>query len=89
MSAEVIGFSSMFHCDYSLGLELSELLGKKISIALLTDSNDLFNVITKGSCTSEKRKMINMSVASEADISDMGHVSRTKNIANGLTKSMN
>lgn len=65
MAAEAIAFSDFFDFRYALGHELSELLEQKFSVVLLTDSSSLFDVISKGSRTLEKRTMIDICAARE------------------------
>jgi len=59
---------------------------------LLTDSKNLFDVISKGSKTFEKRTMIHIAAAREGFrdkvISDIGLVRTNNNIADSLTKGM-
>ncbi len=54
MAAEVIAFSDAFDVGCTLAAELSGLLGRKVPIILLTDSKSLFDVISKGTLTSER-----------------------------------
>ena len=59
-------------------------------MTLLTDSKQMFEVITKASHTSERRLMIDTAAAREAynrgEISNVGLVLSKHNIADGLTK---
>ncbi len=93
MAAEAIAFRDMFDAAHTLTTELSSLLDRKVPATLLTDSKSLFDVISEGTRTSEKRVMIDIAAAREGymlgDISDIGHVSGGKNIADGLTKRIN
>ncbi len=52
MAAKVIAFSDAFDVGYSLTTELSNLLQRKVSLILLTDSKSLFGVISEGTRTS-------------------------------------
>ena len=92
MAGEVIAFSDLFDVAAVLSAELEVLLGTKVSVQLLTDSKSLFDVISKGSRTSEKRPMLDIAAAREGFrdkvISDIGFVRSSLNIANGLTKAM-
>lgn len=92
MAGEVIAFSDLFDVAATLSAELGDLLGRKIPVQLLTDSKSLFDVISKGSRTSEKRTMLDIAAAREGSrdkvISDIGFVRSSQNIADGLTKSM-
>lgn len=94
MGAELISFSDMFDTAFTLSQELKQLLpGRNVPVNLFTDSKSLFDVISKGSRTSERRLMIDIASAREGfknrDISDIGFVRSGHNIADGLTKSMN
>ena len=77
----------------TLGQEIECLLDNKIPVQLLTDSKSLFDVISKGTRTSEKRTMLDIAASREAFrdkvISDIGFVRSNKNLADGLTKEMN
>ncbi len=63
MAAEVIAFSNAFDVGYTLAAELSSLLGKKVPLILLTDNKLLFDLISKGTRTSEKRMMLDIAAA--------------------------
>ena len=88
-----LNFSDMFDAAYTLAAELRELLPKhRIPVKLCTDNNSLFDVISKGSRTSEKRLMIDIAAARKGftkhEISDIGFVRPEQNIADGLKKPM-
>ena len=57
---------------------------------LMTDSKSLFDIISKGSRTCEKLIMLDIHSARQAyrafEISNIGFVSSSNNIADGLTK---
>lgn len=93
MSAEVIAFSDMSDTAITLGQEIEILVNQKVPVQLLTDSKSLFDVISKGTRTSEKRTMLDIAASREAFrdkiISDIGFVRSNKNVADGLTKEMN
>lgn len=90
ISGEVIAFGDMFDIAISISLELNKVLRRLVPVELITDSKSLFDVISKGSRTSKKRTMLNISAAREGFrdklISDVGFVKSSANIANGLTK---
>eukprot|EP00171_Calliarthron_tuberculosum_P022721 IDg22721t1 len=65
MAGEVIAFSDLFDIAATLSEELSVVLTRKIAVQLLTDSKSLFDVISKGSRTSEKRTMLDIAAARE------------------------
>ena len=92
MTAEVIAFSDMVDAAITLARELENLLGRPVHLQLHTDSKCLFDVISKGSRTAEKRLMLDIAAAREAfrveDITDICLVRSDDNIADGLTKTM-
>ena len=92
MAAEVIAFSDMADAAVTLSKEVERTLGRTIALQLLTDSKCLFDVISKGSRTSERRLMLDIASSRESfrvgDISDIGLVRSADNIADGLTKTM-
>ena len=60
-----------------------------VTVHLITDSTSLFDIISKGSCTSENRIMLEVYAAREAqkkETSNIGFVRSSENLANGLTK---
>ncbi len=93
MAAEFTAFCDAFDMVYSLAIEISKVLGRKVPLILLTDSKSLFDVIWKGIPTSEKRMMLDIAAAREGyrrgDISNIHFVRSSKNLADGLTKPMN
>lgn len=92
MSGELIAFSDLFDVAATLSSELGGFYAGKIPVMLLTDSKALFDVISKVLRTSEKRTMLD--IAAERDgfcdmeISDIGFVRNSQNIADGMTKAM-
>lgn len=92
MSGEVIAFSDMFDYAIAISKDIAKLLGRTIPIQLLTDSKSLFDVISKGSRTSEKRMMLDIAAAREGFrdkiISGIGFIRSSTNVADGLTKRM-
>ena len=92
MAGEVISFSDLFDVAAVLAAELEGTLGYKVPVQLLTDSMTLFDVISKGSRSSENRMMLDIAAAREGFreklISDIGFVRSSFNVADGLTKPM-
>lgn len=93
IGAELIAFSDMFDAAFSLAEELRTIHPKLgVPVKLYTDSKSLFDVISKGSKTAEKRLMLDIACAREGfrrhDISDIGFIRGEDNLADGLTKSM-
>ena len=76
----------------TLSSELKILIGRTVPVQLFTDNKSLFDVISKGSRTSEKRTMLDIAAAREGFkekvISDIGFVRSSRNLADGLTKAM-
>lgn len=70
--------------------DLNELLGVVLPIELLTDAHSLFEVISKGTTTLEKRLMIDIRAMREAfddrTIKFLGRIDRKYNIGDPLTK---
>ena len=92
MAGEVIAFSDMFDVGVTIAEELRITLHKEVPLHLLTDSKSLFDVVSKGTKTSEKRLMLDIAAAREGFrdrvISDIGFVRSSHNLADGLTKPM-
>ena len=92
MAAEVIAFSDLFDAAFTIKHDISLLLGQDVQLQLFTDNKSLFDVISKGSRTSERRLMLDVAAAREGfkvgDISNIGLVRSERNIADGLTKHM-
>ena len=92
MAGEVIAFSDMFDVAATLAEELRTIYNRTIPLQLLTDSKGLFDIVSKGSKTSEKRLMLDIAAAREGFrdriISDIGFVRSKANLADGLTKPM-
>ena len=92
MAGEVIAFSDLFDVATTLANELELVFSRKVPVQLFTDSKSLFDFISKGSRTSEKRMMLDIAAAREGfkdkTISDVRFVRSSKNIADGLTKHM-
>lgn len=92
MAAEVIAFADLFDSAFTLREELSSLLNRHVHLDLFTDSKSLFDIISRGSKTSEKRLMLDVAAAREGfknqDISNIGLVRSESNVADGLTKQM-
>jgi hypothetical protein len=93
LAAEAIAFAEGFDQGYALKNDLRESLQRRVPLTMFTDSKTLFDVITKASYTSEKRILIDLACVREVyarlDIDDIGLLSTTENLADGLTKEMN
>ena len=90
LSAEVIAFADLFDDAYALRSQAEQALKRSIPMHLLTDSKSLFDMISKGSRSSEKRIMLDIHAARQAyqakEISNIGFVRSSDNLADGLTK---
>lgn len=93
MAADLIAFADMFDYAHTIAEELRSLhTHSSVPVKLYTDSKSLFDVISRGSRTAEKRLMLDVACAREGfirhEISDIGFVRTAHNLADGLTKSM-
>lgn len=90
MGAEVYAFADAFDRSFVIRKDLERLLGVKIQLHMFTDSKQLFDAMTKGQQTTEKRLMIDIAAAREAyrsfEIAQVGLVSTSHNPADGLSK---
>lgn len=90
MAAEVCAFMDAFDVGTVMARDLRSLLGKDIPINMFTDSKQLFDALTRGKQTTEKRLMIDIASAREAykrfEIQAVGLVRGDQNPADGLTK---
>ena len=90
LAAEVIAFSDLFDDAYAIRTQLQQALNRDVPLHLFTDSKSLFDIISKGSRTREKRVMLDVYAAREGYtsqcISNIGFVRSEYNIADGLTK---
>ena len=90
MAGEIYAFAEGFDCAYAIKHTLERIYGQRIPITMLTDSKQMFDVITKASQTTEKRLLIDIAAAREAynrhEISNVGLVLSGDNVADGLTK---
>lgn len=90
MGGEVYAFADAFDKAFVIRKDMENTLGVKLPLHMFTDSKQLFDAMTKGQQTTEKRLMIDISAAREAyrkfDISRVGLVSTLHNPADGLSK---
>ena len=66
LAAEVTAFADLFDDAYALRLQFEHALGRSLPMQLMTDSKSLFDIISKGSRTSEKRIMFDIHAARQA-----------------------
>lgn len=92
MAGEVIVFADMSDNAVKISKQLSRFMNQLIALQLLTDSKSLFNVISKGSCTSKKRLVLDIAAARRqfqiSDKCNIGLMRSDDNLAHGLTKSI-
>ena len=90
LSAEVIAFTDLFDEGYAFRSQAKHALQRSVPTHLLTDSKSLYDMISKGSCSSKKRIMLDIHVARQAcqakEISNIGFVRSSANLADRLTK---
>ena len=55
LSAEVIAFVDMFHDAYAMCTQVRQAIRRSVPMHLMADSKSLFDIVSKGSRTSEKR----------------------------------
>ncbi len=65
MAGKVISFSGLFDVVSTLSAEMALIIGSKVPVQLLTDSKSLFDVISKGTRTTEKKTMLGIAAARE------------------------
>lgn len=85
MAGEFIAFSDVFDIAVTLVDQLKTIFGLPVPVQPFTNSESLFDVISKGSRTSEKRMMLYIAAAREGfrhkTISDIGFVRSSDNVA--------
>ena len=90
LSAEVSAFADLFDDAFALRSQIEHALRRSVPTHLLTDSKSLFDIISKGSRTSEKRILIEIHATRSAyqakEISNIKFVRTNDNVADGLTK---
>ena len=90
LSAEVIAFADMFDDAYAIRTQVQQAIRCSVPMHLMTDSKSLFDIISKGSRTIEKRIMLDIHAARHAyqcdEISNIGFARSADNIADGLRK---
>ena len=91
LAAEVIAFADLLDDAYALHSQFEHVIGCSLPMQLMTDSKSLFDIVSKGSRTSEKCIMLDIHTAMQEyqaqEISNIGFVRSENNIADRLTKS--
>ena len=90
MGGELHAFSDGFDFAYLIKHDIEDMLGRRVPMMMITDSQALFRVVVRSSTTTERRMMIDLRAAREAycaqEIDDIGWVESCDNPADGLTK---
>ena len=90
MAGEVYAFADAFDAAFIIKHDLERIYDQHLPLVMLTDSKQMFDVITRASHTTKKRLMIDVAAAREAykryEISNVGLVRSEHNPADGLTK---
>ena len=90
MAGEVYAFTIGVDYAFMVKHDLEAIYKKNFPMTLLTDSKQIFDVITKASYTTEKLLMIDIAAVREAyeryEISNVGLVLSEHNHADALTK---
>ena len=86
----MIAFADLFDEALAIRKQLEFALRLPIPVCILTDSKSMFDIISKGSRTSEKRAMLDICTTRQAykaqERSNIGFVRNSHNLADGLTK---
>jgi hypothetical protein len=90
MAAEALAFADAFDHAFILKHDLQRILGREVSLLMLTDSKMLFDVITGNKYTTEKRLMADIASIREAyndrTISNAALFRSEHNAADAMTK---
>lgn len=90
MGGEVHSFMDAFDTAFITRNDLETILGVRIKIVMLTDSKQLFDAVTCGRRTAERRLGIDVAAARQSyrayEIGSIGFVRGSVNPADGLTK---
>lgn len=90
MAGEVYAFSEALDEAFVIRYDLERLYNQHIPLTILTDSKQLFDVVTKASQPTEKRLMIDIAAARQAytrhDISNVALIASDDNVADAFTK---
>lgn len=93
MGAELYAFTDAFDTVANIAADLSKAFAKKVLVRMLTDSKQVFDVITRGKRPTEKRLAIDVVAAREAylrfDVDRVGLVKGENNPADALSKLAN
>ena len=89
-SAEVISSAGLFYDAVAIRKQPEFMLRLPIPVHILSDLKSLFDMISKGSSTSEKRLILDIYMQPDnhiaLEINNIGFEGIPHNLANGLTK---
>ena len=92
MAAETCAFVEAFDVAWTMKYELELLLKRQVPLQMLVDSKQLFQSISHGTRTKEKRLMIDLAASKQAfnrkEITDLGLVRTNHMLADCFTKVM-
>jgi hypothetical protein len=90
MAGETLDFADGFDKEFILRHYLEDMLGQPVPLVMYTDSQALFNVLTRNKTTTERRLMVDVAavrhVYHNSIISNIGLIKSCYNPADGLTK---
>ena len=90
LGAETLGLSSAADMAVSVMLDIDDMMGKRLELHMLTDSETLFSVLVKSTTTIELRLMIDIASAKQSfdrdEITTISWIRRSENIADAMTK---
>jgi hypothetical protein len=89
MPAEALAFADAFGHTFILKHDLHLVLGREVSLLMLTDSKMLFDIITGNKYTTEKRLMADASILeayNDRKISNIALIRSEHNAADAMTK---
>lgn len=91
LGGEVYAFAKGFDRAFIIQYDLEKILKCPVPLIILTESLEMFDVITIGSTTTEKQLMVYVASAHESynkqEIFQVGLISSEHNVADILTKS--
>ncbi len=89
-SIEALAFAEGFDHVFAIKADLVTIIKKSIPLIMLTDSEILFNTLTRRKTTTERRLMLDLRIArsaySEREISNIALIASEHNPADALTK---
>lgn len=90
LGGETHAFVDSFDAAYAIRHDLETMVGKTVTLSMVTDFDSLFKVIVQSSTTTERRLMIDIQASREAyqerKIDNVGWIKSDGNLADGLTK---